>query len=194
MKKTLLTIVLLTAISAVSWSQTKWKLDASHSNVNFTVMHLMISEVQGSFKVFDGSVEHSKDDFSDAKIAFTVDVNSINTENQKRDEHLKGDDFFNSEKFPKMSFVSTSMKKTGDKKYDLSGKLTIRDITKDVVFQVNYLGQATVWGTTKAGFTAKSKINRFDYNLKWNSMTEAGGAIVGPEVNIELKLEFDMVK
>jgi len=172
-------------------AQTTWKLDHSHSNVKFTVTHLVISEVDGSFKKFDGNLTASKDDFSDAQISFSVDVRSINTDNDMRDDHLRGDDFFNAEKYPEMTFVSTSMKKTGDNTYKLTGDLTIRDVTKPITFDVVYGGTVVdPWGSTKAGFKAIGTINRFDYNLKWNTLTEAGGAVVGADVKITINAEF----
>lgn len=179
----------------VLFAQTKWNVDNAHSNVRFTVPHLVISEVEGSFKKFNGSVTASKPDFTDANVDFTIDVNSINTDNDYRDKHLKSDDFFNAEKYPNMTFKSTSFKKVSGNKYVLAGNMTIRDITKPVKFDVVYGGTAKDgYGNTKAGFKATTKINRFDYNLKWNTLTEAGGATVGKDITIDLKLEFAQAK
>lgn len=172
----------------------KWTVDKAHSNVKFTVTHLVVSEVEGSFKLFDGEMENSKADLSDAKINFTVDVNSINTDNEKRDGHLKSDDFFAADKFPQMKFTSTSMKTVGDNKYKLAGDLTIRDVTKPVVFDVIYGGSVAAMGTTKLGFKAKTTINRFDYNLKWDKATEGGGLVVSKEVNILVNVELNKAK
>lgn len=169
----------------------KWGIDKSHSNVKFSVSHLVVSEVEGSFKNFDGTLETSKADLSDAKINFTVDVNSINTDNDYRDKHLKGDDFFNAEKFPQMKFESTSLKSVGGNKYKLNGNLTIRDVTKPVSFDVTYGGTASMGGKQKAGFKAKGSINRFDYNLKWSATTEAGGMVVGKDVEITINAELN---
>jgi polyisoprenoid-binding protein YceI len=172
-------------------AQPAWDIDPVHSNVTFTVTHLVISEVEGSFRVFSGKMLASKEDFTDANIDFTVDVKSINTNNETRDKHLKSDDFFNAEKFPQMTFSSKSFRKVSGNKYLLSGNLTIRDITKIVVFNVTYGGtEKDRQGNAKAGFTATTTINRFDYNLKWNALTEAGGAVVSPDVKILLNLEF----
>ena len=170
----------------------KWVVDKAHSNVRFSVSHLVVSDVDGSFKSFDGSMLASKPDFSDASIVFTADVNSINTDNENRDKHLKSDDFFNAEKFPQIKFVSKSFKSLGNNKYSLAGDLTIRDITKPVTFDVNYGGTVTsaAMGGTHAGFKAKTTINRFDYNLKWNAATETGGAVVGKEVEITLNIDM----
>lgn len=168
-----------------------WKVDGVHSSVQFEVSHLVISEVEGSFKVYSGSIADAGTDFSGAKIDFSVDVNSINTDNEMRDNHLKSDDFFNGEKFPQMKFKSTSFKKLKGNKYELIGDLTIRDVTKKVEFSVTHGGIATDgYGNTKAGFKASATINRFDYGLKWNGLTEAGGITVGEEVELDLKLQF----
>lgn len=168
-----------------------WALDASHSNVKFTVSHLVISEVDGHFKMFDGKMTNGKADFTDAKMEFTVDVASINTENSMRDDHLKSDDFFNAAKFPKMKFVSKSFKKLSGNKYELTGDLTIRDVTKPVTFAVTYGGVVKdPYGNIKAGFKAKSTINRKTFGLMWSAMTEAGGAVVGDDVDINLNIQL----
>jgi polyisoprenoid-binding protein YceI len=178
-----------------SGAQTQWALDNAHTGVKFTVSHLVISEVEGSFKTFTGSMTNSKPDFTDAQIDFSVDIASISTDNENRDTHLKSDDFFNAEKFPKMTFKSIVMKKTGDKKYELFGNLTIRDITKKVKFIVTYGGTVKdPWGNIKAGFKATATINRLEYGLKWNTLTEAGGAVVGSDVTISINAEFAQQK
>jgi polyisoprenoid-binding protein YceI len=175
-------------------AQTKWTIDNAHSKVQFAVTHLIISEVTGQFKSFDGNIESSKDDFSDAKIDFSADIASINTDNEKRDTHLKSDDFFNAEKFPKMTFKGKSLKKIDEKNYKLVGDFTIRDVTKEVTLDVVYNGTVQAWGQTKAGFKIKGEINRFDYNLKWNALMEAGGAVVGKTVYITVDLELQKSK
>jgi polyisoprenoid-binding protein YceI len=168
-----------------------WSIDKMHSNINFSVTHLVISEVDGSFKVYDGKIVSTTADFNNASIEFSVDVNSINTDNSMRDDHLKGDDFFNAATYPKMTFKSTSFTKVSGNKYNLTGDLTVRNVTKKATFNVVYGGTAKDgYGNTKAGFKATGSINRFDYGLKWNALTEAGGATVGADVNLSLKLEF----
>lgn len=194
MKKVILITAALIAQVAL-FAQTKWNVDVAHSNVKFTVVHLVISDVEGSFNTFNGSMTSTKPDFAESTIEFTVDVNSINTNNEMRDTHLKSDDFFNAEKFPKMKFKSTSFKKVSGNKYLLIGNLTLRDVTKSVKFNVTYGGTAKDgYGNTKAGFKASTVINRFDYGLKWNALTEAGGATVGKNVTIDLRLEFAQAK
>jgi polyisoprenoid-binding protein YceI len=134
-------------------------------------------------------------DFNDAAVNFTIDVNSINTDNEMRDKHLKADDFFNAEQFPSATFKSTSFKKVSGNKYQLKGNLTIRNVTKPVTFDVTYGGTAKDgYGNTKAGFKATTTINRFDYGLKWNTLTEAGGATVGENITLDLKLQFAQAK
>ena len=187
MKKTI--ILLMSLVSFIGVNAQTWKVDATHTNIEFNVDYMVVSELNGTFKMFDGKAEAVKPDFSDAKISFTVDVNSINTDNEMRDKHLKGNDFFNAEKYPKMSFTSTSMKKVADKKYVLEGNLTIRDVTKPVKFDVTYGGTVNdPWGNTKAGFKANGTINRFDYNLKYNAATEAGGLVASDEVAMNLNI------
>ncbi|MCU0425137.1 MAG: YceI family protein [Candidatus Kapabacteria bacterium] len=177
------------------FAQSSWTLDKSHSSVKFGVQHLVVSEVEGSFKSFTGTVNAKDDQFTDAKIDFAVDIASINTDDEKRDGHLKSDDFFNAEKFPQMKFVGKTFKKTGKNKYKLTGDLTIRDVTKTVSFDVDFGGIVKdPWGNTKAGFKAVTSINRFDYNLKWNTMLEAGGAVVGKDVKITVNIELAKAK
>ncbi len=197
MKKVISSLLLVLVVFSSSFAQTAktWNVDKMHSAVKFAVSHLVISEVDGSFKIFDGSMVAAKEDFSDAKINFTVDVNSINTDNTNRDGHLKSDDFFNAEKYPNMTFVSTSFKKKSGSTYELTGNLTIRDVTKKVTFAVKYGGTTKdPYGNTKAGFKATGSINRLAYGLKWNNLTEAGGAVVGADVDLTVNLEMALAK
>jgi polyisoprenoid-binding protein YceI len=181
-----------TTSSSFIQAPASWVLDKVHSNVRFSVAHLVVSDVDGSFKSFDGSMTASKPDFTDAAIIFTINVNSISTDNENRDKHLQSDDFFNAAKFPQIKFVSKSFQSSGNNKYTLTGDLTIRDVTKSVSFDVTYGGTITsaAMGGTHAGFKAKATINRFDYNLKWNAATEAGGMVVGKDVDITLNIDM----
>ncbi len=182
-------------IAANNAAPTKWNIDKSHSSVKFTVQHLVISEVEGSFKMFNGTVVSPTPDFTNADINFTVDVNTINTDDDKRDAHLKSDDFFNAEKYPEMRFSGTSFKKLKGNLYALEGNLTIRNTSKKVRFAVVYGGTVKdPWGNVKAGFKATGKINRKDFGLKWGALTEAGGAVVGDEVNMIINVEFAQQK
>ena len=168
-----------------------FKIDTAHSEIGFKVKHLMISSASGVFKTFDATVEAEQEDFSDAKITFEADIASIDTKNEQRDAHLKGEEFFNAEKFPKMTFVSTGISKTTGSEFDLKGNLTIRDITKEVVLNVEYNGTVTdPWGQVKAGFEITGKISREEFGLKWNALTEAGGVVVGDEVKLHMNIEM----
>ncbi|MBN8836966.1 MAG: YceI family protein [Sphingobacteriia bacterium] len=168
-----------------------YKIDAAHSEITFKVKHLMITNVTGNFKAFDATMESSADDFSDAKISFTAEVNSINTNNEQRDGHLKSEDFFAAEKFPTLSFTSTSFKKLNDAEYALTGDLTIRDITKSVELAVEYGGTMTdPWGQVKAGFEIGGKINRKEFGLQWSATTEAGGIVVSDDVKLHLSVQM----
>ncbi|MBU2494091.1 MAG: YceI family protein [Bacteroidetes bacterium] len=185
----ILAVILLTA--TLSFAQTKWTFDKSHSNIGFSVTHLIITEVDGSFKNFDGTIESAGDEFSGAKVEFSAETSSIYTGNEKRDNHLKSDDFFNAEKFSNMTFKSKTFTKTGDNKYKMVGDLTIRDITKEVTLDVKYNGTVKdPWGNTKAGFKITGEINRFDYDLKWNALMEAGGAVVGKDVSLDINVQL----
>jgi len=189
--KKVINLFLFLAISYSIQAQTTWTVDPSHSELGFSVSHLTISEINGNFKAFEGTLQSSKEDFSDAKISFTGEVNSINTENDARDKHLTTEDFFYAEKHPKITFVSTSFKKKTKEKYQLKGNLTLRGVTKSVTFDVNYGGIITdAYGNTRAGFSATTTLNRIDYGVAWNAKTEHGGWTVGETVALLLKLEF----
>jgi polyisoprenoid-binding protein YceI len=173
---------------------TTWKIDPAHSEINFKVKHLVVSTVRGNFDTFNAKIETSKEDFSDAKISFDADINSINTNNEQRDNHLKSADFFDAENHPKMSFESTSVKKVSDNDMEVNGHLTIRGVKKEITLKVIFNGVVTGFGNVEvAGFEITSKLNRFDYGLKWNTLTEAGGVVVGEEVKIEIHAEFNKV-
>jgi len=167
-----------------------YKIDATHSDIMFKVKHLMISTVTGHFKQFDATVEAANDDFSDAKVSFEADVNSIETKNEQRDGHLKSDDFFNAEQYPTISFTSTSIEKNGSD-YKLNGDLTIRDVTKPITLDVEFNGTTKdPWGFERAGFEINGKINRKEFGLKWSAVTEAGGLVVDDIVKLHMAVEF----
>ena len=169
---------------------TTFKIDQAHSDILFKVKHLMITTVTGQFTSFEGEMESSNEDFSDAKISFSADVNSIDTRNEQRNEHLKGDDFFNAAEFPKILFQNGSLAKTGDN-YTLSGDLTIRNNTKQVTLSATYSGKMTdPWGQVKVGFEAEGVIKRKEFGLMWDTVTEAGGVVVSDEVKLILNVQF----
>jgi polyisoprenoid-binding protein YceI len=192
MKRIVALGLLLTIASLPLCAQTIWKADKAHSAVKFGVTHMMISEVNGRFNDFDVTVTQGKDDFAGSTVEATIKTASINTDNDFRDKHLKTDDFFNTEKFPTMTFKSTSFEKTGEDTYKISGNLTIRDVTKPVVLDAKYNGSMTdQHGNSKAGFKATTTIDRFDYGVKWDKTLDKGGLIVSKSVDITLLLELN---
>jgi polyisoprenoid-binding protein YceI len=169
---------------------TNWVLDPSHSVLQFNIKHLMIATLRGTFNEIEGTVEAGAD-FENAKFSFTAAIDSVDTNDEKRDAHLKGADFFEADKFPKLRFTSTRFIKTGDATFEMTGNLTIKDSTKSVILLVDYGGtMKDPWGNLKAGFALKGKINRKDFGLTWNAQIEAGGTMLSEEVvliaNIEL--------
>jgi polyisoprenoid-binding protein YceI len=189
---TFLTIaILLLGITRVLSAQGVWKVDKAHSQVKFVVTHMIISEVTGAFTEFDATLtQPTKDDFSGSSLSATIQTTSINTDNDKRDDQLRSDNFFNAPKFPENKFVSTSFKKTGDDTYTIEGNLTIRDVTRHVVLTAKMTGTVTAWGHQRAGFKATASIDRFDYGVKWNKTLETGGLIVSRKVDITLLMEM----
>lgn len=168
-----------------------WNVDPAHSDVQFKVKHLMINTVTGDFSSYSASVTSDKEDFSDAVIRFEADVNSINTRNEMRDGHLKSDDFFAAATFPTMKFVSTSFVSKGGSQFELQGDLTIRDVTKNVSLDVEFGGtMVDFYGNTKAGFEVTGSINRKDFGLSWDAVTEAGGIVVSDTVKLVMNLQM----
>jgi polyisoprenoid-binding protein YceI len=184
----------ITSFGSLS-AQTNWKIDNSHSKMGFMVTHLMVTETEGKFKIYEGTVQSKTDlDFTDAKIEFSADVNSINTDDEKRDGHLKSPDFFDAEKYPKITFKATSMKPTKVKTtYTLEGDLTMKGVTKKVTLLA--VGSSKTikdpWGNTKYGFKVVGKINRKDWGLNWNAALESGGVVVSEEVKIDITVELN---
>ncbi len=188
-----LIIFVLTLCFSQSFAQTKWALDKSHTNIKFTVTHMMISEVDGEFREFDATVTSTKDNFDGSEVEFIAKTASIDTGNERRDNHLKSDDFFNAEQFPELKFKG-KIQKEGEKYY-LVGDFTIRDVMKPVKFDVKYNGTINGGRGKKAGFKVMGTINRFDYNLKWDRMIEAGGGLVASkEIAITCNVELNEVK
>lgn len=173
---------------------TTWAIDAFHSEIHFKVKHLVITTVTGKFKDFSGKVETDNDDFTNAAIQFTAQTGSIDTGAEARDTHLKSPDFFDAEKFPELSFKSTSFTKIGED-YILNGDLTIRDVTRPVKLSVEFAGTTKdpFYGKTKAGFELNGKINRKDFGLVWGALTETGGAVVSDEVKLHANIQVDRV-
>jgi polyisoprenoid-binding protein YceI len=169
-----------------------WKIDPAHSEIKFKVKHMVISTVTGQFNDFDATIESDKEDFSDAKVRFEANVNSVNTKNEQRDTHLKSADFFDAANYQKINFVSKTVNKRKENHYEITGDLTIRGIKKPVKLNVKYNGTVSGFGNQDiAGFEISGKVNRFDYGLKWNTLTDAGGIVVGDEVKLEIFAELN---
>ncbi len=189
MKKIIL-IGLILFIGPVINAQSKWVIDKNHSNIGFSVMHYMITEVEGEFKEFDATVEaSSEDNFDGAKVEFVAKAASISTDNERRDNHLKSDDFFNSEKFPEIKF-SGKLQGNGDQLY-LVGDFTMRDVTKQVKFDVRYNGILDLEKGKKAGFKITGTVDRFDYGIKFDRVIETGGLVVSKEVDIICNIQLN---
>ncbi len=169
---------------------TKWNVDPTHSEIIFKVKHLVISTVTGSFKKFEGSVEtNNENDFDGAQVNFSLDTASIDTNTKDRDTHLKSEDFFHSEKFPNLTFSGKLKKASGDN-YKLVGKMTIKDNTKDVEFTAEHGGTAVDgYGQTKAGFEITGAINRKEFGLTWDAVTETGSVVVSNQVKLQLNVQ-----
>lgn len=172
-----------------------WTIDPAHSEVKFKVKHLVVSTVTGQFDAFRATVRSEKPDFSDAQIAFEADVASINTKNAQRDGHLKSADFFDAAAYPTVSFVSRSAKRVSGSEFRVTGDLTMRGVTKEVVLDVTYGGTVAGFGGGQvAAFEIQGKVNRFDFGLQWNGLTEAGGVVVSSDVKLEIFAELNQAQ
>jgi len=166
-----------------------WDIDSTHSSVGFTVRHLVIAKVHGRFGKFTGSVVFNEADTAPEKVSANVVVDSIDTREEQRDGHLKSPDFFDAAKFPSITFQSTSIEKSGAG-YKLHGDLTIRDVSKSVILDVEDLGRVKdPWGNDRAAFSATGQINRKDFGLAWNMVLEAGGVAVGDRVDLSFEIQ-----
>jgi len=170
-----------------------YKIDAAHSEIKFQVRHMMITNVTGTLLQFDATMDSEKPDFSDANISFEADINSITTNQEQRDGHLKSADFFDATNHPKLTFTSTGIDKVDDNDFKLHGNITLRGVTRPITLDVEYGGTATDgYGQTKSGFEMKGKINRKDFGLNWSALTEAGGLVVSDDV--KLLMQVQMIK
>ncbi|MFN8370204.1 MAG: YceI family protein [Bacteriovoracaceae bacterium] len=180
-------ILLLSSFS----SYAAWELDKAHSSITFGIDHLVITETKGQFDNFQVELTATKDDFSDAKGKATVEVKSINTFDTKRDNHLKGTDFFDIDKYPNIIVEVKKLEKKKDNKYKVTTAVTMHGVTKDVVFDGVYKGTVKdPWGGTRAGLALNGKLDRYDFDLKYNSVLETGGFAIGKEVRINAVLEM----
>lgn len=184
--------ICLTLALPVFASAATWNIDPDHSNVGFKVKHLMVSNVKGNFNKYSGVVEIDDKDVTRSKVDVTIDTASINTNVQKRDDHLRSADFFDVTKYPNMTFVSKKVAKAGKGALKVTGDLTIRGITKEVVLNVEPLSKESKdpWGNTRRGTAASTTINRKDFGLTWNKALETGGVVVGDDVTISLEVEL----
>jgi polyisoprenoid-binding protein YceI len=174
-----------------SAQKTTWVIDPAHSNVGFSIKHLMIATVRGSFNQVQGTVKVDEHDPTSAEIDIAIATASVTTRDEKRDAHLRSPDFFDAERFPNMTFRSKRVERQSDERFRVIGDLTIRDVTREVALDVELLGRAKdPWGNEKAGFEATTKIKRGDYGLTWNAALETGGVLVGDEVKISIEAEL----
>ncbi|HEY5973423.1 MAG TPA: YceI family protein [Geobacteraceae bacterium] len=193
MKKTIASISTIIALALPTFAfATTWTIDPDHSNVGFKVKHLMVSNVKGSFEKHTGVVDINDKDVTKSKVEVSIDTNSINTNVQKRDEHLRSADFFDVAKYPKMTFVSRKVAKAGNDRLKVTGDLTLHGVTKEVVLDVEGPTKESKdpWGNIRKGATATTKINRKDFGLVWNAALETGGVAVGEEITITLEIEL----
>ena len=180
----------------MSTSTTKWVLDPTHSEIGFKIKHLMITNVSGNFNKFEVKAETVEDDFTKAKINVDIEVESINTNNSQRDQHLRTADFFEAEKYPNITFRSNKVEKLDDENYTISGNLTIKETTKPVKLALEYGGiTKDPYGNVKAGFSLSGKINRHDFGVSYNAVLETGGVALGEDIKIhgEIQLVKQMV-
>jgi polyisoprenoid-binding protein YceI len=169
---------------------TKWTVDASHTSVGFSVKHMRVSKVRGRFTGVEGTIEGNPEDLTGANINFTIDATTIHTNSDDRDNHLRSADFFDTETFPKITFVSTNIVKKGDNEYDVTGDMTVKDVTKKITFEAEYEGTGkNPWGVDVAAFEVEGKISRKDFGLTWNQALEAGGVLVGDDIKITIDLQ-----
>lgn len=193
-KKILMTVIGFAFLLSTAVAN-EWKLDVSHSNIGFEVKHLVIAKVKGNFKEFEGSLTFDQSALEKGQVSVNVNTASIDTDDADRDNHLRAPDFFDAEKFPKMTFTSKKIVKKDENNFTLVGDLTIRDQTKEVSFDCVLNGVITdPWGNTKSGFSASTTINRQDFGVKWSKNLDSGGLVVGDDVKIVLELEFKQEK
>jgi polyisoprenoid-binding protein YceI len=170
---------------------TEWAIDATHSNIGFTVSHMVVSEVDGKFKTYTGKALLDEADLTKSTVEFSADVASIDTGDAKRDEHLKSPDFFDAAKFPKLTFTSTKITKAG-KGYKLKGNLTIHGVTKEVTLDATVSAAVkNPWGKLVRAVKITGKVKRGDYGLSWNKTLDQGGVLIGDDVTLNLKLEIN---
>ena len=171
--------------------KSNWAIDPTHSEIGFKVKHMMFTNVSGKFNQFEAEITNEDDAFATSHITFTAEVNSVDTANADRDNHLRGADFFDVDNFAKLSFNSTSIKKVNEGEYKINGDLTIKDVTKNITLDAEYSGlMKDPWGNTKIGLSLNGKINRKDFGLTWNAALETGGVLVGEDIKLAAEVQF----
>ena len=170
--------------------RSKWNIDSTHSGINFSIRHMVVSKVRGRFAKYSGAVELDEDDLTRSTVKATIDASSVDTGTQQRDDHLRSADFFDVEKFPELRFESQRIEKLSQERYRLVGDLTIRGVTRGIALDVEYGGRAKdPWGNERIGFVARGELDRKAFGLGWNQVLEAGGVLVGDRVEIELEVQ-----
>jgi len=173
----------------------KWTIDPAHSSIDFTVKHMMIAKVKGTFNEFEASITGDAHDLTSASIDFSIDLNSVDTRNGDRDAHLRSADFFEIEKFPKLTFKGTSISKTGDGQYAITGDVSLHGVTRSETFAAEFEGAGKdPWGNEKVGFSATGSLKRSDYGLTYNAVLETGGVLIGDEVKVSIEIEATAVQ
>lgn len=171
-------------------AKSQWTVDPTHSSIDFSVKHMMIAKVKGTFHTFEAQIDADPADLTSANISISVDLSSIDTRNSDRDAHLRSGDFFDADTHPKMTFQSTSVAKTSDGEYDVTGDLTIRGVTRPVTIAATFEGTGKdPWGNVKVGYSAVGSIKRSDFGLTYNAVLETGGVMISDEIKISIELE-----
>ncbi|HEU4792574.1 MAG TPA: YceI family protein [Nitrolancea sp.] len=177
-------------MSATETTVATWNIDAIHSTAEFAVRHMMVATAKGRFGSLEGSIKVNESDPSASSVTATIDVGTIDTNDPNRDTHLRSDDFFNAEQFPTITFQSKRVDVEDANNWHVVGDLTIRDVTREVVLDTEYLGQVQDFqGQQRAGFTAETRLSRKEFGLKWNAALESGGVAVGDQVRVTLHIE-----
>lgn len=169
---------------------TAYTLDGAHSEIGFSVKHLMVTNVKGTFHDFEADVQLNEEDLTKSQLKISIDSASVDTRNEQRDNHLRSPDFFDVENYPKLTFESRRIERVGDDRYKVAGDLTVRGVTREITLDAEETGRGTdPWGGSRIGFELRGKLNREEYGLKWNQGLEAGGVLVGPDVKLVLDIQ-----
>jgi len=171
-------------------TNTKWAVDSAHSNIDFSIRHMMVTNVKGAFHDFEATIEANPEDLTTAAIAFSIKLNSVDTRNADRDGHLKSADFFDVEQFPNLTFKATSIVKTGDGEYNVTGDLSLHGVTRSETFKTTFEGAGKdPWGNEKVGFSVQGSIKRSDFGLSYNAALETGGVLIADSVKVSLDIQ-----